>query len=90
MRSDILSSAILCNVPETVKEARLRFKSWMEKGTRVPPNLREVIYSAGIKYGGEKEWQFCWGKYNSSGVPSERKLLLRALGVANDPWILQK
>lgn len=90
MRSDILSSAILCNVPDTVKEAKAKFKSWMEKGTRIPPNLREVIYAAGIKYGGEKEWQFCWAKYNSTGIPSERKLLLRALGVSSDPWILRK
>ncbi|XP_046689288.1 LOW QUALITY PROTEIN: endoplasmic reticulum aminopeptidase 2-like [Homalodisca vitripennis] len=90
MRSDILASAVLCDVEETVKEARARFHAWMTKGARIPPNLREVVYSAGIKYGGVKEWQFCWSKYNNSGVPSERKLLLRVMGVASDPWILQR
>ena len=90
MRSDILSSAILCNVPETVKDAVAKFKKWMEKGERTPPNLREVIYSAGIKYGGEKEWEYCWTKYKSTGIPSERKLLLKALGMSSDPWILKR
>lgn len=90
MRSDVLSSAILCNIPETVREARTKFKNWMEKGARTPPNLREVIYAAGIKYGGEKEWNFCWSKYKSTLIPSERKLLLKALGMSSDPWILKR
>ncbi|XP_067012904.2 endoplasmic reticulum aminopeptidase 1 isoform X2 [Anabrus simplex] len=90
MRSDILASAILCNVKSTVREAQMRFQDWMVNNTRIPPNLREVVYVAGIKYGGLKEWQHCWNKYNSTGVPSERKLLLKALGVASDPWILQR
>ncbi|XP_063231804.1 endoplasmic reticulum aminopeptidase 1-like isoform X2 [Bacillus rossius redtenbacheri] len=90
LRSEILTSAVLCNINETVKEAKGRFQRWMENGERIPPNLREVIYIAGIKYGGDREWQYCWSKYNSTVVPSERKLLLRALGVASDPWILQR
>lgn len=44
----------------------------------------------GIKYGGVKEWQYCWDHYKNTGIPSERKLLLRVLGVASDPWILQR
>lgn len=47
MRSEILVSAVLCDVEETVKEAKARFHSWMTKNTRIPPNLREVVYSAG-------------------------------------------
>lgn len=43
-----------------------------------------------MKYGGVKEWQFCWSKYNTTRVPSERKLLLKVLGAASDPWILQR
>lgn len=48
------------------------------------------LFLLGIKYGGVKEWQFCWSKYNNTRVPSERKLLLRVLGTASDPWILQR
>jgi aminopeptidase N len=44
----------------------------------------------GIKYGGEQEWEFCWSRYNTTNVPSERRLLLKALGLASDPWLLQR
>ncbi|XP_021919323.1 endoplasmic reticulum aminopeptidase 1-like isoform X2 [Zootermopsis nevadensis] len=90
MRSDIMASAVLCDVQITVKQAQKKFRDWMDKGNRIPPNLREVVYIAGIKYGDVKDWQYCWSKYNSTGVPSERRLLLKALGVASDPWILQR
>ncbi|VVC37450.1 Aminopeptidase N-type,ERAP1-like C-terminal domain,Peptidase M1, membrane alanine aminopeptidase, N- [Cinara cedri] len=90
MRSDILASAILCGIEDVVKEAKNLFDEWMNKNIRVPPNLREVIYLAGIRYGDVKEWNFCWDKYNESRVPSERKLLLKVLGASNDPWLLQR
>ncbi|XP_024220191.2 endoplasmic reticulum aminopeptidase 1 isoform X1 [Halyomorpha halys] len=90
MRSNIFASAVLSGVQSTVTEATEKFREWMEKGTKIPPNLREAVYSAGIKYGGVKEWQFCWNKYNTSRIPSEKKLLLRILGVSSDPWVLQR
>ncbi|XP_017303049.1 leucyl-cystinyl aminopeptidase-like, partial [Diaphorina citri] len=90
MRSDILAAAVLVGVDTVVKESKSKFNGWMEKGFRIPPNLREVVYYAGIKYGGVKEWQNCWAKYNSTRVPSERKLLLKVLGASRDPWILQR
>lgn len=90
MRTDILSTAILCELNETVTEAKLRFQRWMHHNESISPDLKEVVYSAGIKYGGLAEWQHCWSIYNSTTVPSERKLFLQALGVASDPWLLQR
>lgn len=48
MRSDILASAILANVESAVSEAKPKFQAWMDKNARIPPNLREVVYAAGI------------------------------------------
>ncbi|XP_071451977.1 endoplasmic reticulum aminopeptidase 1-like [Hetaerina americana] len=90
VRSEVLTSAVLAGVETAVEEAKQRFKTWMVRGQRVPPNLREAVYAAGIKYGGYKEWVFCWNRYNTTTVPSEQKLLLRAMGMASDPWILQR
>lgn len=50
MRSDILASAVLCDVDEIVKEAKTKFNSWMTKNAHIPPNLREVVYTAGTYY----------------------------------------
>jgi adenylate cyclase len=47
LRSEILATTIHFENKEAIKEATTRFNNWMQKGQRVPPNLREVVYSAG-------------------------------------------
>lgn len=65
------------------------------------PNIRFVMivkkilkrcasFVPGIKYGDVREWQYCWSRYLETDVPSERKLLLKAMGVASDQWLLQR
>ncbi|XP_018905353.1 endoplasmic reticulum aminopeptidase 1 isoform X2 [Bemisia tabaci] len=90
MRSDVLASAVLVGVEDVVKHAQLMFNNWMNNGEKIPPNLREVVYLAGIKYGGVKEWKFCWNRYNATRIVSEKKLLLKVLGAASDSWLLQR
>ncbi|XP_065165053.1 endoplasmic reticulum aminopeptidase 1-like isoform X2 [Atheta coriaria] len=90
MRSSILSTAVLCEINDTVSQAKTVFQNWMTKNETVPSDLKEVVYTAGIKYGGLAEWQHCWDTYNTTKVASERKLLLKALGAASDPWLLQR
>ncbi|XP_031336695.1 endoplasmic reticulum aminopeptidase 1-like isoform X2 [Photinus pyralis] len=90
LRTDVLSTAILCELNETVFQAKSQFEKWMHRNQSIPADLKEVVYSAGVKYGGLGEWQHCWNVYNSTIVPSERKLFLKALGVASDPWLLQR
>lgn len=45
-----MASAVLCDVQITVKQAQKKFRDWMDKGNRIPPNLREVVYIAGKRY----------------------------------------
>lgn len=90
MRTKILTSAVIFEVNDTVAEAKQMFDRWINKNEPVAPDLREVVYSAGVKYGGLTEWQHCWSMYNTTEVPTERKLLLKALGIASDPWLLQR
>lgn len=82
---------MLCELNETVTEAKSIFQKWMLRNETIDPNLKEVVYSAGIKFGGMTEWQFCWNAYNSTPVQSEKRLLLKALGQPRgDPWLLQR
>ncbi|CAH0561852.1 unnamed protein product [Brassicogethes aeneus] len=90
LRTDILSSAVLCELNDTISQAKQQFYRWMHNNESIDPNLKEVVYSAGVKYGGINEWQHCWNLYNTTKIPSERKLLLKALGAASDPWLLQR
>jgi len=75
---------------EAISEARKLFNNWMFNGIKVAPNLRHVVYSAGIKYGGIAAWDFCWEQFTTTLVSSERNTLLSALGYASDPWLLQQ
>lgn len=36
------------------------------------------------------EWNFCWSKYQNSRVPSEQRLLLKALSQTRNPWLLNQ
>ena len=66
------------------------FDRWMTKNESISADLKEIVFVAGIKYGSLTEWEYSWNIYNSTTIPSERKLFLRALGAASDPWILQR
>ncbi|XP_076261185.1 endoplasmic reticulum aminopeptidase 1-like isoform X2 [Rhynchophorus ferrugineus] len=91
IRAKVLSAAVLCELNETVTHAKSLFQKWMLNNETLDPNLKEVVYSAGIKFGGMAEWQFCWNAYNSTNIASERILLLKALGQPRgDPWLLQR
>lgn len=57
---------------------------------RIPPNFREVVYTSGIRFGGSKEWEFCWKKYKNSKIPSEQRLLLESLSSTKDPWLINR
>ncbi|KAG5892870.1 hypothetical protein JTB14_032594 [Gonioctena quinquepunctata] len=90
LRVEVLSAAILCELNETISSAKVHFQNWMLQNKSIDPNLKEIVYSAGIKYGGMNEWQYCWNYYKNTSSSSEKKLLLKALGVASDPWLLQR
>lgn len=47
LRSEILSAAVLSGVPSAVRQAKRLFSDWMSHDKSVPPNLREVVYTAG-------------------------------------------
>lgn len=90
LRLLILSASIKYGDIETIEEAKKRFHIWMEKGEKVRPDLRSVVYSVGVKFGTQKEWDFCWKKYQESQIPSEQRLLLNALGNTRDIWQLSQ
>ena len=90
LRASILKAAILYGDESTIQIAKRRFDEWMASRFRIVPNFREVVYTTGVRFGGSKEWDFCWKRYRSSKVPSEQRLLLDALSSTRDPWLLQR
>lgn len=90
LRGAVLRNAVFHNDSGSVKKARSIFNDWMIKGTRIPANLRSTVYLAGIKYGGQKEWNFMLNQYKTTNYPSEQRKLMFSLTESADPKILRK
>ncbi|GAB6025285.1 hypothetical protein CHUAL_010702 [Chamberlinius hualienensis] len=90
LRPNILLESLHHKNESIVLEARKRFDDWKTKNASIPPALREVVYTAGIKYGSYDDWKHCWDVYTTTQLTSEISILQTALGASQDPWILSQ
>ena len=56
----------------------------------VPSHLRQTMYIAAVKYGGEKEWEFFWRKYKQCKNAAQREKIITALGSAKSKQLLHR
>ena len=54
------------------------------------PNIKAVVYSAGIALGTEDDWNFMWNKFLVEPDPYEQILYISALAHSKQPWILNR
>ena len=89
MRGKILNAAILAEHSEATEKAKQLFQKLKENQT-IPASLKQLVYSVGVKTGEEEDWDWCYEKYRTTNVPSDRAILLHALGETSNIFILQK
>ncbi|XP_029156919.1 endoplasmic reticulum aminopeptidase 1-like isoform X3 [Nylanderia fulva] len=89
LRITVMKSAIELEMDDVVKSARNLFKEWISNRTRIAPNIRNIVYMAGVKFGEEADWRYCWQVYLESQIQNEKIMMLQALGTAMDPWLLK-
>lgn len=51
---------------------------------------KQVVYCTAIRVGGDAEWNFAFKQYQESNVPTEKNILLDALGCSSKQWVLTK
>ncbi|XP_058801112.1 endoplasmic reticulum aminopeptidase 2-like isoform X2 [Phymastichus coffea] len=90
LRILVLQSAVNLQLEDVVKPAKDLFDDWMLRDKKIAPNIRDVVYAAGVKFGSQEEWNHCWETYRKTLFPSEKLVMLRALGASTDPWLLQR
>ena len=56
----------------------------------IVPDLKNIVYTAGVRYGGDTEWQFMWQRFENATVPSEQQKLLNALATTTDAGTIQR
>jgi len=54
----------------------------------IPADYAEVIYSTGVRYGGEREWDFVWNRTQTTHVVSEAEIMMTSLGRTQSPWLM--
>ena len=47
-----------------------------------------MIYSTGVRYGGEHEWDFVWNRTQTTHVVSEAEIMMMSLGRTQHPWLM--
>ena len=58
--------------------------------SRVTPNLRNIVYSIGVKDADDATWTKVFHRFESETVPSEKRKLMYALTNSRDEGILRR
>merc|ERR1711874_435378 len=88
LRGKILNAAVLADHSDAIKTAKEMFKK-LKNNQTIPANLKQLVYSVGVKTGDDDDWTWCYEKYKSTNVPSDRAILLHALGETNNIFTIQ-
>ena len=63
--------------------------TFQQNGTEIKPDLREIVYSYGMRAEGNQEvWKWMLDKYKVESNAQEKLKLLRGLTCIGEPWIL--
>uniref|UniRef100_A0A8C7PQW8 Aminopeptidase n=1 Tax=Oncorhynchus mykiss TaxID=8022 RepID=A0A8C7PQW8_ONCMY len=87
-----ISVACSNDIEDCQEMAKKLFDNWMTNKTSNPiqPNLKATIYCQAIAAGGEKEWEFAWGKFQNATTASEKDKLRFALSCTRKIWLLNR
>ena len=90
LRQKILKAVVKAGHTEAIAKAKAMFADLMAGKGTVAANLQELVYSVGVAEGGVEEWEWCWHRYTTTNVPSERSNLLKALGETREVFTIQR
>ena len=90
LRSSLLNAATIFGEENSVKQANRYFANCMKNNFQIPPDLRLTVYSTGVREGDIEQWNFAWSKMINTKVPSEQRLLLKALSQTRNPFLLNQ
>ncbi|XP_068711670.1 endoplasmic reticulum aminopeptidase 1-like isoform X2 [Montipora foliosa] len=71
-------------------QALALFNAWLKQNQSIAPNLRNAIYSIGIKDADDQTWNEVFHRYQTESVPSEKRKLMYALTCSRNQDILKR
>lgn len=90
LRPIILRTACECGETTVISKIKDLFHQAVTGHKTIPSNLRALVYSIGVREGGEVEWNQVFCKYSTTHIASERRILLDALTYTRDPYLVQR
>ncbi|CRK96557.1 CLUMA_CG010037, isoform A [Clunio marinus] len=94
-RYQILKAACHLGMKDCVTNAIIKFHTWVHEANPdinnpISPNFKFVVYCTAIKHGDNEEWDFAWNRLLNATAPSEKEILIQALGCSREHWILSR
>ena len=89
----LLGESVRLGSNDSVSVALRKFREWRASdaaASSLEPNLKNVVYMAGIANGDDDDWEFMWTKFQEATVPSEKRKLLYALAKSKDVLALNR
>ena len=90
LREDILKALVEAEHTEAIAKAKSMFQELKKNNSAVSANLKSLVFSVGVKTGDEEDWKWCYDKYTSTNIPSDRAMLIGSLGASNNVLVLQR
>lgn len=89
-RNVVINIACLVGLPNCLSETKVKLTALVEQGTVIEPNLQSQVYCNGLRQADSKNFDFVYDKLMGSNDQAERRLLISALGCAQDSTQLEK
>jgi len=91
LRTLAVNCTAFADHPEVIKELRARFKHFQDTGddSRIPPDLRTIIYRMAVRHGGREEYEAVKRIFVKPSTPSSKIASMQAMAFAQDPTIVE-
>ncbi|XP_017873368.1 PREDICTED: aminopeptidase N [Drosophila arizonae] len=89
-RNAVINVACLAGLKSCLDETNAKLQALIKYGTPIEPNLQTPVYCNGLKQADDTTFDFVYDKLMQSNNQAERRLLISALGCAQNEKQLEK
>ena len=85
-----MRAAIHAGQADATAIAKAGFDEMRKNNKEFSANLQSIVFSVGVSSGTKDDWEWCYQKYQTTNIPSQKKELILALAKSKDVLMLQR
>ncbi len=89
-RSSVIDWMCLLKNSDCIQRAKYYYREWVYEGTRVPADIKDVVYKTAIREGSHEEWTFMYNQFKTVEIDSERASYIYAMGASENEAALRE